>query len=150
MYKLSDEDGRVVDMLLNVDGPGRGSRTKGDGNGHSNGNGHGHANGNGGDGHAHYSPIAVPVSATTAGDGASNGNGYSPAGGAFSAAPSSFSERLVRVGEILDLLQQLPEPDPANDLVKRTLALVDRAPMNAPTATPFVADRPGTTTRPQA
>ena len=126
-------------MLLNVDGP-RGPHARGNGNGHSDGDAHG----NGGAGPAHYSFLAAPAAAATTGD------GLSPAGGAFSAAPSSFSERLLRVGEILDLLQELPEPDPANDLVKRTLALVDRAPMTGGTATPIVSDRPGTTTRPQA
>ena len=143
MYKLSDEVGRVVDMLLNGDGPGRGPRAKGNGNGHSNGNGHA----NGGDGHTHYSPIAAPVAAMTTGDG---NVAYSPAGGAFSAAPSSFSERLVRVGQILDLLQELPEPEPASDLVNRTVALADRAPVPARPTTPPPTDRPGGTTRPHA
>jgi hypothetical protein len=132
MYKLSDEDGRAVDMLLNVEGPGRVGRAK-DGNGH----------GNGGDAPAHYAP------APGKGNGG-DGNGHSHAGGAFGAAPSSFSERLVRVGQLLDVLEQMPAPEPSSDLTARTMALIDRAPATARPAAPLATDRPGTAPRPQA
>ena len=43
------------------------------------------------------------------------------------AAPAIGSERLRRVEQVLSVLATLPEPEPPQDLVARTLRFVDRS-----------------------
>src|SRR4051812_46832763 len=73
MFKLSDDDGRAVDMLLDSSG-------------------------------------------------SSNGNG----GSGFSATPAPFRQRLESVESILNLLKEMPNTEPPQNLVAKTLQNIER------------------------